>query len=168
MSNIVEGVGKVLATMFIWILVPIGGLIALFILFLIIAYWKSNLPTNPFADTAIAGTGTNSTQGFGSTSWLSLWGSDFNATNWFMAIAIPMMMLSVAFYALHDDDEDMPDSELVAPRGNLGTRLLSARPRFQRTQAGGAQPSLTIVQDLRTRTGPRGPINITPHDELPA
>jgi hypothetical protein len=129
---------------------PIGGLIALFLLFLVIAYWKSNLPTNPFASTAIAGTGTNATQGFGSTSWISLWGQDFNATNWFMAIAIPMMMLAVAFYAYNGEDED---SELAAPRTDFASRLRRAsKLKTGREEARGAETSLAIVHMMRGKT----------------
>jgi len=137
---------------------PIGGLIALFILFLVIAYWKSNLPTNPFANTAllgtgtnatIYGTGTNTTGGYGSASWLSLWGSDFNATNWFMVIAIPMMMLAVAFYAYHGEDED---SELITPRTDFASRLRArSKLRTGREEARGAEASLAIVTAMKER-----------------
>ena len=138
---------------------PIGTLIGLFILLLVIAYWKSNLPTNPFANTALVGTGTNATiygngtsttGGYGSASWLSLWGQDFNATNWFMIIAIPMMMLAVAFYAYHGEDED--SNELAVPRSDFASRLRArSKLRTGREEARGAEASLAIVSMMKEK-----------------
>jgi len=64
-------------------------------------------------------------------------------------IAIPMMMLAVAFYAYHGEDED---SELITPRTDFASRLRArSKLRTGREEARGAEASLAIVTAMKER-----------------
>jgi len=59
---------------------PLGTLIGLFLFYVTVNLWTTNLPTNPFRNDA---------------QWITLWQGFYNNTNWFLTLALPFFMFSV-------------------------------------------------------------------------
>ena len=119
---------------------PLGTLVGLFLFYVLINLWTTNLPTNPFA---------------GDANWTGLWSTFYNNTNWFLIVSLPFFGFAL-IYRMIEEGSGRAVRDIGGISVNVSgfaRRLLNAKIGQVKSKAQELQGKVTQENARRSFTG---------------